>query len=70
MYSIEAELKGIMKSHGFVIAADGIDLTHFTKKAIRNMIASWKDYPKSMNSYPSVLSKKEYDERTTQYVKV
>ena len=70
MYSVEEELIGIFKQNGFIIAADLFDFRGITKKAVRKMIDSWKDYPKCMEIYPTKLSPKSYDESTTQYVRI
>lgn len=67
MYSVEAELKGILVANGFPTAAEEIDLRGFSKKVIRGMINTWKNFPKSMEVYPTTLSKKIYDEQTQQY---
>lgn len=70
MYSIEAELKGILKKHGFIIAADMIEFHGISKKAIRSMINSWKDFPKCMEVFPKTLSPKLYNEETHEYTRI
>lgn len=69
MYSIESELRGILKGHGFMIASEMFDFRGVSKKATRGMIESWKNYPSCMNSFPTILSKKVYDETTHEYTK-
>lgn len=59
MQILEQTLRDIFKSHGFVLAAEAMDLSRTSPRKIRTMIDSWKTYPKCMDVFPKKLSKKD-----------
>ena len=59
MTPLEKRLRGIFEQHGFVLASELMDLSKTSPRKIRAMIDSWKNYPKCMEIYPNVLSKKD-----------
>ncbi len=59
MSNLEITYRNILKSHGFVLAAELMDLSRTPNKVLRRMISSWDTYPICMNRYPSILSKKD-----------
>lgn len=64
------QLQGILRSHGFVFAADNLETYNLNKKMLLDAIKSWNNYPKCMSKFPDTLSKKVYNEETTQYIVV
>lgn len=57
--TLETTLRNILKSHGFGIAAENIELHRLPPRRLRDMINSWRNYPKCMGVYPTTLSKKD-----------
>lgn len=66
----EKTLKTIMKNHGFIIAAELIELRGFSRKMIRTMIDSWNNYPKCMEIFPKTLSPKLWNDTTNEYTRI
>lgn len=64
------KLHAIFKENGFKIAAEFFKFDEHPKKQMMAKIAAWDNYPKSMEIYPTVLTKKIYNEESTQYVRV
>jgi hypothetical protein len=51
-------LKMLLKQHGFIIAAELIETEKMHPRNIKNAITYWENYPKCMEIFPTVLTKK------------
>lgn len=65
----QSNLKAILKDNGFESAADSFDYSGHSKNSLNRIIQSWNNFPKSMDIYPTTLTKKIYNEETTLYTK-
>ncbi len=61
--SLEATIRKTFKQYGFVIAAELMEFHRINHYAQKRMLASWDNYPRSMDKYPTkLLVKRTYNE--------